>query len=116
MDAEIVEAEVVNPEPNAIAKHPITAAFAGASGAENGEAFLDTSVGHLSAKGGAVGGVLLAMLGLAGMPFSFYSMFNVLLAIIFSIWGLKSPLRKTAITGLLIALAALVVFFMTLEN
>jgi len=60
--------------------------------------------------------MLLAVLGLVGMAFSPYSLFNVLLAILFSIWGLSSPLRKTAIAGLLIALAGLVVFFVTLEN
>ena len=80
------------------------------------ESLLNTSVSHLSAKGGAVGGVLLAVLGLVGMAFSSYSFFNVLLAILFSIWGLNSPLRKTAIAGLLIALAGLVAFSVTLEN
>lgn len=73
------------------------------------------SVSHLSAKGGAVGGLLLAMLGLLGMTFSLYSVFNVLLAVIFSIWGLRSPLRKTAIAALLIALAGMVAYFVKLE-
>lgn len=99
IDAEIVDAEIV----------PVDLP-------DNNEAILDINVDHLSAKGGAVGGLLLAVLGLAGMSFSSYSFFNVLLAIGFSVWGLKSPLRKTAIAGLLIALAGLVAFFLKLEN
>ena len=80
------------------------------------ESHFDTNVNHLSAKGGAVGGLLLALLGLATMPFSSYSIFNVLMAFPFSIWGLRSPLRRTSIAGLLIALAGLVAFLVKLEN
>lgn len=76
----------------------------------------DTDVNLLSAKGGAVGGLLLGLLGLAGMTFSLYSLFNVLLALAFSIWGLRSPRRKTAIAGLLIGLVGLLAFFLKLES
>ena len=80
------------------------------------ESHFDTNVNYLSAKGGAVGGLLLALLGLVAMAFSSYSIFNVLMAVAFSLWGLKSPLRKTAIAGLLIATVGLVAFLVKLEN
>lgn len=97
--AEIVEAEIV----------PVVAATH--ASLRQGSGFA-TDVNHLSAKGGAVGGLLLGLLALAGMPFSSHSLFNALLAILFSIWGLKSPLRKTAIAGLLITMAAIGVFLL----
>lgn len=75
------------------------------------ESALDTNVDRLSAKGGAVGGVLLAVFGLVGLAISIFSVFNLMLAFGFSIWGLKSPLRKTAFAGALISMAGMVVSF-----
>jgi len=93
IEAEIVDAEIVeahtdgNSSTETVNKTPIFA----------DEEIVDLSVQRLSAKGGAVGSVLLALLGLAGMALSSYSIFNVILALLFSIWGMNSPLRKTAI-------------------
>ena len=108
IDAEIVDAEIANPPPDET--NPRPAAQSSFPNREN--AMLELSVQRLSAKGGAVGSVWLAVLGIAGMAFSTYSLFNVVLAAGFSIWGLKSPLRKTAVTGLLLSLAGLAVFFL----
>ena len=108
--ADVVEAEVVNAE---IVEddNVATEEFAGS---DANEAVVDLSVKRLSAKGGAVGGVLLATLGLAGMAFSSYSVFNVLLAFAFSLWGLNSPLRKTATVGLMLSMAGGVAYLFTL--
>ena len=118
IDAEIVDAEIV-PAVLGEGQDPHAAAVSPTDHPDpqfHRESLFDTNVSRLSAKGGAVGGVLLAVLGLVGMPFSSYSFFNVVLAIVFSIWGLKSPLRKTAMTGLLIGLAGVVAYFVNLEN
>lgn len=113
VDAEIVPAVLVDGNSTHASEAP-TSAHLDSPGHE--ESRFDTDVNRLSAKGGAVGGLLLGLLGLVGMAFSSYSIFNVLMAIAFSIWGLKSPLRRTAIAGLLIAFAGLVFFFVKLEN
>ena len=105
IDAEIVEAEVVEDDKTAVAV---------AEDSSVNDAVVDLSVKRLSAKGGAVGSVLLAILGLLGMAFSSYSVFNVLLAFAFSLWGLNSPLRKTAMVGLMLAMAGGVAYFFTL--
>ena len=116
IDAEIVDAEIV---PTVLGDvedlhHPEVLSTVAPDFHE--KSLLDTNVDHLSAKGGAIGGVLLAVLGLAGMAFSAYSLFNVLLATIFSVWGLRSPLRKTAMAGLLIALAGVIAFLVRLDS
>lgn len=118
IDAEIVDAEIL-PAVLADGQDPHSAEVSPTDHPDplfHRESLFDTNVRRLSAKGGAVGGVLLAVLGLVGMPFSSYSFFNVVMAIVFSIWGLKSPLRKTATAGLLIALAGVVAFLVNLEN
>ena len=105
IEAEVVNAEIVEDD-NAATEVP--------AGFNVNEAVVDLSVQRLSAKGGAVGSVLLAILGLGGMAFSSYSVFNVLLAFAFSLWGLKSPLRRTAMAGFMLALAGGVAYFLTL--
>lgn len=101
IDAEIVDVEVVDADSG----EPY----------RSQEALVDMSVQRLSAKGGAVGAVLLGLLGLAGMAFSSYSLFNVILAAMFALWGLKSPMSKTAVAGLLLSLAGLAAFLATLK-
>ena len=108
---DVIEAEVVDAE---VVEDSKTASEVVAESSEN-EAVVDLSVQKLSAKGGAVGAVLLAILGLAGMAFSPYSVFNVLLALVFSLWGLKSSLRKTAMAGLMLSLAGGVAYLLTLN-
>ena len=105
IEAEVVDAEVVEDD---------NVASAVAPGYSVNEAVVDLSVQRLSAKAGAVGAVLLGTLGLAGMAFSSYSVFNVLLAFAFSLWGLKSPLRRTAIAGLMLSMAGGVAYILTL--
>ncbi len=113
VDAGIVQAVLVDGDADQATEVPNGAAT---NALFQDESQLATDLNHLSAKGGAVGGLLLALLGLIGMFFSGYSLFNVLLAVPFSIWGLNSPLRRTAITGLMIALAGLVAFLVQLEK
>ena len=105
IEAEIIDAEVVEDD---------NVASVVAEVHNTHEAVVDLSVQRLSAKGGAVGAVLLAILGLAGMAFSSYSVINVLLAFAFSVWGLKSPLRRTAMAGLMLSIAGGVAYFLTL--
>ena len=118
VDAKIVDAEVVQAE---LIDHEASQATVVPTGVQvdslvSEQSQFETDLNQLSAKGGAVGGLLLALLGLLGMAFSLYSLFNVLIALPFSIWGLKSPLRRMSIAGLLIALAGLVFFLVRLEN
>ena len=118
IEAEIVKAEMVPPAltHEGASQAAVASNTAAANPPSHGESLLDTNVDRLSAKGGAIGGLLLAVLGSVGMAFSSYSLFNVLLAILFSIWGMKSPLRKTAMAGLMIALVGLIAFFARLGN
>lgn len=130
VNAEIVDAEVVEPAANPVGTADVADAevanveVAGdaVTGAEvvkpktpNYELAVDLSVQRLSAKGGAVGSVLLSVFGLAGMAFSSYSVINVLLAFLFAFWGLQSPLRSIAKLGLGLAGLGLIVFIATLQ-
>lgn len=111
-DAEVADAEVADVE---IAGDAVTGAEVVKPKTPNYELAVDLSVQRLSAKGGAVGSVLLSVFGLAGMAFSSYSVINVLLAFLFAFWGLQSPLRSIAKLGLGLAGLGLIVFIATLQ-
>lgn len=141
VDAEVVDAEVFDTEVvgnNALESEDVEADAeivgddgslgtaeaigAGSPGADavNGaesvaESAFDLSVQRLSAKGGAVGSVLLSLFGLAGLMISPYSVVNVLMAILFGLWGLQSPLRLIAKLGLGLAALGLGAFVFSLQ-
>ena len=63
---------------------------------------------NLAARGGAIAALLLGLLAVAGAPLTPWSAVNAVLGISLGLWGLYSPLRKTAIAGLALAGLALV--------
>jgi hypothetical protein len=58
----------------------------------------------LQRRGGAVGGVLLGALTIAGALLTNYSLINGCLGLALSFWGLSSGLNRTAIVGVVLSI------------
>lgn len=71
---------------------------------------------NIAAKGGAVAAVTLGLLTLFGAFVTQWSIFNAVVGIVLGIWGLKSPLKRTAWLGLSLCVAGLVLCFLLYSN
>ncbi len=67
--------------------------------------------GKLQTKGGAVGGVLLGVLSIAGSFLTIYSVINALMGLALSLWGLNSGERKLAQIGMVLSGIGMVLSF-----
>lgn len=122
-DAEVIDAEIVDDGggDNSLAANEVAANEVAAdvviaeAAALDCQTAVDLNVQRLSSKGGAVGSVVLSLFGLAGLAISWYSVVNVLLALLFALWGLQSPLRSLAKVGLLLGILGLIVFLATIR-
>lgn len=64
---------------------------------------------NIAANGGAIGAVILGAWAIVGGLVTPFSLINAGLAVLLGIWGLWSPRRKLAITGIVLAMAATVI-------
>lgn len=69
---------------------------------------VDPKQRKLQSKGGAVGGVLLATLSIAGAFLTSYSLINAFLGLALSAWGLSSDARRLATAGVFLSIIGLV--------
>ena len=67
--------------------------------------------GKLQTKGGAVGGVLLGALSIAGSFLTIYSVINAFIGLALSLWGLNSGERKLAQIGMVLSGIGMVLSF-----
>ena len=69
---------------------------------------MDPKQRKLQTKGGAVAGVLLGALSIAGAFLTSYSLINALLGLALSAWGFSSSANKLARTGLILSTIGIV--------
>ena len=66
---------------------------------------------NISAKGGAVGAVVLGSLAVFGAFVTQWSLFNAIVGLILGLWGLRSNLTRTAAVGICFCVIGIVLCF-----
>jgi len=72
---------------------------------------VDPKQRKLQTKGGAVAGVMLGALSIAGAFLTGYSLINAFLGLVLSAWGLKSSASKLAKAGVILSVIGMVLSF-----
>lgn len=71
---------------------------------------------NVAAKGGAVAAVTLGLLTIFGAFITQWSIFNAAIGLALGVWGLSSPLKRTAWIGLTLCLAGLLMCLSIYSN
>lgn len=99
--SDVVDAEAVLPSEQSYLDKPPRAY---ATAAEP----VDSKQRELQTKGGAVAGVLLAALSIAGAFLTSYSLINAFIGLALSVWGLSSGANRLATTGVFLSIIGMI--------
>lgn len=102
--SDVVDAEIVQPSERSFLDAPPRAYVTPAEP-------VDPKQRELQTKGGAVAGVLLGTLSIAGAFLTSYSMINAFLGLALSAWGLTSSAKRQAKAGLILSIIGAVLSF-----
>lgn len=77
---------------------------------------LNNELHNMAARGGAVGGLVLGILALISSLVTYYAIINASLAILLSVYGLKSRSRRLAVVGIVLGFVAILLSLMEINE